>query len=119
MALISYEQVQNAGATGSSILYWTGLGAYVVSGDKYDILTSVEASLIDIRSRRLLLRAGGISNVKGTATMVGFSELAREARTRGFHEAIGEMIVNLRAEVRAFVDAAPKDPGIRIVPPRG
>ncbi|HKI64657.1 MAG TPA: rhombotarget lipoprotein [Burkholderiales bacterium] len=76
IALVSFDQVQNAGATGWSFLYWTGIGAYVVDGDQYDILTAVETTVFDIRSRRLLMRAGGISNLKGSATMVGFSERA-------------------------------------------
>lgn len=119
IALISFDQVQNAGATGSSLLYWTGIGAYVVQGDQYDILTAVETSVFDIKSRRLLLRAGGVSNIRGSATMVGFSELAREARTRGFDEAMTEMIGKLQAEVKTFREQAPKDPSMRLILPPG
>jgi len=119
VALISFDQVQNAGATGSSFLYWTGIGAYMIQGDQYDILTAVETSVFDVKSRRLLLRAGGISNIKGSATMIGFSELAREARTRGFDEAMTEMIGKLHAEVKIFREQAPKDPSIRLILPPG
>lgn len=119
ITLISFDQVQNAGATGWSFLYWTGVGAYVINGDQYDILTAVETAVFDIRSRRLLMRAGGISTIKGTATMVGFSEKAREARTRGFNDAIKEMIGNLHREVKAFRERAPKDPSIRLILPPG
>jgi rhombotail lipoprotein len=119
IALVSFDQVQNAGATGWSFLYWTGIGAYVIDGDRYDILTSVETAVFDIKSRRLLMRAGGISNIKGTATMVGFSERAREARTRGFDESIREMIGKLHVEVKAFRERAPKDPTIRLILPAG
>lgn len=115
IALISFDQVQNAGATGSSFLYWTGVGAYMINGDQYDILTAVETSVFDIKSRRLLIRAGGISNLKGTATMVGFSEQAREARTRGFEEAVNEMIGKLHSEVKTFRERAPSDPKIRLI----
>lgn len=119
VALISFDQVQNAGATGSSLLYWTGVGAYVISGDQYDILTAVETSVFDVKSRRLLMRAGGVSSVKGAATMVGFSENAREARTRGFDDAMKEMISKLHGEVKVFRDQAPKDPSIRLNLPKG
>lgn len=119
IALISFDQVQNAGATGSSFLYWTGIGAYLIQGDQYDILTAVETSIFDVRSRRLLIRAGGVSNIRGSATLVGFSELAREARTRGFDEAMSEMIGKLHAEVKAFREHAPSDPNIRLVLPPG
>lgn len=119
IALVSFDQVQHAGATGWSFLYWTGVGAYVIDGDKYDILTAVETAVFDIRSRRLLMRAGGISTLKGSATLVGFSERAREARTRGFSEAIREMIGNLHGELKTFRERAPRDPSIRLILPPG
>jgi rhombotail lipoprotein len=119
IALVSFDQVQNAGATGWSFLYWTGIGAYMIDGDQYDILTAVETTVFDVKSRRLLMRAGGISNLKGSATMVGFSERAREARSRGFDEAIRDMISKLHGEVKAFRERAPKDPSIRLILPPG
>jgi len=119
IALISFDQVQNSGANGWSFLYWTGIGAYTVDGDQYDILTAVETAVFDVRSRRLLMRAGGTSNQKGSATMIGFSEQARAARTRGFDAAVQAMIPQLQAELRQFRERAPNDPGIRLVLPPG
>jgi rhombotail lipoprotein len=119
IALVSYDQVQNAGATGWSFLYWTGIGAYVIKGDQYDVLTAVETAVFDVRSRRLLMRAGGMSNSRGAATMVGFSESARAARRQGFEEAIKDMITKLHGEVKAFRERAPKDPTIRMILPPG
>lgn len=119
IALISFDQVQNAGATEWSFLYWTGLGAYVVEGDKYDILTAVETAVFDIRSRRLLMRGGGISTTKGSATMVGFAEKAREARTRGIEAAMKDMTRNLQSAVETFREEAPKDPNIKLILPPG
>lgn len=117
--LVSFDQVQNSGATGWSFLYWTGIGAYVIDGDRYDILTTVETSVFDVKSRRLLMRAGGISTIKGTGTMVGFTERAREARTRGFSEAMKDMTGKLQSELQAFRERAPKDPSIRLILPPG
>lgn len=119
IALVSFDQVQNAGATGWSFLYWTGVGAYVVDGDRYDILTAVETTVFHVRSRRLLMRAGGLSHTKGTATMVGFSERAREARSRGFGDAMQDMIAKLHGEVKAFRERAPKDSSIKLILPPG
>jgi rhombotail lipoprotein len=119
VALVSFDQVQNSGATGWSFLNWTGIGAYVINGDRYDILTAVDTAVFDIKSRRLLMRASGVSNTKGTATMVGFSERAREARTRSFDDAIQQMIGNLQTELKAFRARAPADPGIRLILPPG
>lgn len=119
IALISYDQVQHSGASGWSFLYWTGIGAYVIEGDRYDVLTAVETTVFDIRSRRLLMRAAGTSTLKGSATMVGFSERAREARTKSFDEAITQMIGGLHGEVKSFRERAPKDPMIKLVLPPG
>jgi rhombotail lipoprotein len=75
--------------------------------------------VFDIRSRRLLMRAAGTSTVKGSATMVGFSEKARAARTQSFDTAITQMIGNLHGEVKTFRERAPKDPMIKLVLPPG
>jgi len=119
VALLSYDQMQFAGATGWSWLYWTGIGAYTVPADRYDVLTSIEAAIFDIHSRKLLLRAGGTSQVKGLATMVGFSEQAREARTKGFRDAVGKLIPSLHAELKSFRERAPGDSSIRLDLPPG
>jgi len=119
IALVSYDQVQHADATALSLLYWTGIGAYIVPGDRYDVLTVVEAALFDIKSRRLLMRAAGTSNVKGSATLVGFSGQSREARLKSFEEAVTQMIGNLHGEVKAFRERAPSDPKVKLVLPSG
>lgn len=119
IALVSYDQVQHADASGWSFLYWTGVGAYVIEGDKYEVLTAVECTVFDIRSRRLLMRAAGTAGQKGGATMVSFSEKARAARGAGFAEAVDKMVANLQVEVQAFRERAPKDPMIRLVLPPG
>ncbi|HYE89190.1 MAG TPA: rhombotarget lipoprotein [Vicinamibacterales bacterium] len=119
VALLSYDQMQFADATGWAALYWTGIGVYMVPGDRYDVLTSVEAAIFDVRSRKLLMRAGGTSQVKGHATMVGFAGKAREARSEGFRQALEKLIPNLHAEVKAFRERAPSDRTIRLDLPPG
>lgn len=119
VALVSYDQVQHAGANKWSFLYWTGVGAYVVEGDAYDVLTAVEVAVFDIRSRRMLMHAAGTSTFKGEATMVNFGERAREARTRGFGTAVQQAIDNLHIEVKRFRERAPQDPMIRMNLPPG
>jgi rhombotail lipoprotein len=119
IALISYDQVQHSGASGWSFLYWTGIGAYVIEGDRYDVLSAVETTVFDVRSRRLLMRAAGTATVKGSATMVGFGEQARQARTRSFEDAVEQMVDTLHGEVKRFRERAPNDPAIRLVLPPG
>jgi rhombotail lipoprotein len=119
IALVSYDQVQHADATALSLLYWTGIGAYLVPGDRYDVLTVVETAVFDIKSRRLLMRAAGTSNVTGSATLVGFSGQSREARLKSFEGAVTQMIGNLHGEVKAFRERAPSDPKVKLVLPPG
>jgi rhombotail lipoprotein len=119
IALISYDQVQHADASEWSMLYWTLVGAYVVHGDRYDVMTAVETAVFDVRSRHLLMRAAGTSNVKGSATMIGFTETSRAARTQSFEQAVNMMISSLHGEVKAFRERAPRDPKIRLDLPPG
>lgn len=119
IALISYDQVQHADASGWSFLYWTGVGAYVIEGDRYEVLTAVECTVFDIRSRRLLMRASGTSSNKGAGTLVSFSEKAREGRGKSFGEAMDKMIITLHGSVQSFRDTAPKDPMIKLILPPG
>lgn len=119
IALISFDQVQYAGANKWSFLYWTGVGAYLVEGDQYDVMTAVETAVFDIKSRRMLMHASGTSTIKGEATWVGFAERSRGARTASFTAAVAQMTDNLHAEVKAFRERAPKDPKIRLVLPAG
>lgn len=119
IALVSYDQVQHADSTSLSFLYWTLIGAYVIPGDEYDVLTVVETAVFDIKSRRLLLRASGSSNLKGSATLIGFSGASREARVKSFEEAVGQMITGLHGEVKSFRERAPNDPKVKLVLPPG
>jgi rhombotail lipoprotein len=119
IALISFDQAQFSGASGWSFLYWTGVGAYVVEGDMYDVLTAVETAVFDVRSRRMLMHASGTSTVKGSATWVGFAERSRNARVESFGTAVQQMTTNLQREVQAFRERAPTDPKIRLVLPPG
>ena len=119
VVLVSFDQLQHTAANRWSFLYWTGVGAYVVKGEQYDIFTALEVSVFDIRSRRMLMHAGGRSTVKGDATWVGFAERSRAARTRSFEQALAEMNTQLHREIAAFRDRARNDPTIRLVLPPG
>jgi rhombotail lipoprotein len=114
VALISYDQVNFNDTNSLAVLYWTVVGAYVIKGDKYDVQTLVDAAVFDVRSRKLLFRAPGTSQVKGLATMAGYSEKARAAQAKGYDDAIDQMIPKLQAELETFRTRAKSDPGIAI-----
>ncbi len=119
VVLISFDQLQHTAANRWSFLYWTGVGAYVVKGERYDIFTSLDVSVFDVKSRRMLMHAGGRSTVKGDATWVGFAERSRAARQRSFEQALAEMNQALHGEIAAFRARAQSDPTIRLVLPPG
>jgi rhombotail lipoprotein len=114
MALLSYDQVQFADSNRLSLLYWTLIGAYVIKGDQYDIQTMVDASVFDVKSRTLLFRAPGTSQIKGSASLVGFSEQARAARSEGYVQAIDQLIPNLQTELSTFRERVKNDASIKV-----
>lgn len=114
VALLSYDQIQFNDSNALSVLYWTIIGAYLVHGDQYDIHTMLEATVFDVSSRKLLFRAPGISNVKGSAAMATFSERARGARLEGFNRALDELIPNLQKELEGFRHRVKTDATVRV-----
>jgi rhombotail lipoprotein len=119
IALISYDLVQHADSSGWSFLYWTGVGAYVIEGNRYDVMTAVDCAVFDVKSRRLLMHAAGTARDKGEATLVGFGEKARAARAKSLSDAVDQMIPALKAEVARFRETAPRDPLIKLILPPG
>ncbi|MES3022921.1 MAG: rhombotarget lipoprotein [Pseudomonadota bacterium] len=114
MALLSYDQVQFNDSNRLSLLYWTLIGAYVIKGDQYDIQTMVDASVFDVKSRTLLFRAPGTSQIKGSASLVGFSAQARSARSEGYVQAIDQLIPQLQTELSTFRERVKNDASIRV-----
>ncbi|MBN8282545.1 rhombotarget lipoprotein [Zoogloea sp.] len=102
VTLISYDQVQFSDSNRLSLLYWTIVGAYVINGSQYDVSTLVDATVFDVKSRNMLFRAPGTSQIKGSSALVKLSEASREARTEGYRQAIDDMIPRLDAQLEAF-----------------
>jgi rhombotail lipoprotein len=114
MALLSYDQVRFNDMNAAAVLYWTIVGAYVIQGDRYDVQTMVDAAVFDVKSRKLLFRAPGISQVKGSATWANFTEQARTAQTQGYAQAVDQLIPQLQAELGAFRERVKSDPQFRV-----
>jgi len=102
IALVSYDQHQFTDEDALSLSYWTIVGAYVVPGEKNDTHTMVDAVVYDIKSRKLLFRAPGVSLIKGTATPVNVSKKLREDSIEGFKLASRDLIVNLDVQLQLF-----------------
>jgi rhombotail lipoprotein len=99
MALVSYDQQTFTADTRASFWYWTIVGAYVVKGSQNDVSTFVDTAVFDIRSRKLLLRAPGTSQIEGKSTAVDVAEKLAESRVAGFRTAMSDMTTNLSSEL--------------------
>ncbi|MBC8212675.1 MAG: rhombotarget lipoprotein [Gammaproteobacteria bacterium] len=102
IALVSYDQVQFTDEGLLSLTYWTVVGAYVVNGEKNDTSTMLDTVVMDINSRKMLFRAPGTSDIKGSSTLINLSEKLRIDRLSGFAEATDKMIVNLDEQLASF-----------------
>jgi rhombotail lipoprotein len=102
IALLSYDQVQHTDQGLLSLSYWTIVGVYVIQGEKNDTSTMIDAAVYDIRSRKMLFRAPGMSHVKGSATPVNLSEVLRSDSLNGFRLASDDLVKNLQFQLDGF-----------------
>jgi rhombotail lipoprotein len=102
IALLAYDQVRHTDAGLLSLTYWTIVGAYIVQGEKNDTSTMMDATVYDIASRKMLFRAPGTSQIKGSATLVNLSEQLRIDSLEGFRVASENLIVNLQDQLKLF-----------------
>jgi len=112
IALLSYDQVQFTDEGLLSLTYWTVVGAYVIRGEKNDTRTMMDAVVYDIASRKLLFRAPGISQTKGSATPINLTEQLRRDSEQGFNVAATNLVANLQEQLRLFrerVKTAPEE----------
>lgn len=119
VTLVSYDQIRFRDSSALSVLYWSIVGAYVIQGDRYDVHTLLDAAVFDVKSRKLLFRAPGTSQVKGAATPIGFSEEARVAQEQGYVEAVDQLVPRLQAEMNAFRERIKADAGFRVANKEG
>jgi rhombotail lipoprotein len=105
MALVSYDQIAFSGEQGSSILYWTIIGALTVKGNTNEVQTMIDTAVFDVPTAKLLLRAPGTHTGQRNATLVESERDLRQLRSEGFVAAADDMIVNLDAELVKFSEA--------------
>jgi rhombotail lipoprotein len=115
MALVSYDQIRFDDPNRLAVLYWTIVGAYLVNGDRYDVQTMLDAAVFDVKSRKLLFRAPGTSQVKGSATMANFGERTRNAQLDGYGHAVDQLIPQLQNQLTNFKERIKSDPNYRVV----
>lgn len=110
VALVSYDQIQVTDEGAASLAYWTLVGAYLIEGEKNTTTTLIDTAVYDIKSRRMLFRAPGTSEVKASATLINQSEALRENSMEGMSLAADEMIRNLDLELERFREKVKERP---------
>lgn len=102
MALVSYDQVTQSLENNAALLYWTIVGMYIIPGNENSIQTFVDTAVFDIKSKKMLFRAPGISKLEKRTTAVGVDDILAEKSLEGFGLAVADMTVNLDAELARF-----------------
>jgi len=126
MVLLSYDQARFTESTRASWTYLTVVGPLLVSGEKNETYTVLDAVVYDIPSRVLLFRAAGDSTVKGRSSPLNVERRQRELAIGGFEKATDTLITNLDAALSRFEEQAkagtvqgPGTPAIAIYNPQG
>lgn len=102
IALLSYDQVQFTDEGLLTLLYWTGIGWYLVPGEKNETNSTLDIAVYHTPSRNLLFRGLGKSRITGHATPVNLTEALRKDSNEGFREAAKMMIGNLQQQIELF-----------------
>lgn len=102
IALVSYDQVTQSLENNAALLYWTIVGMYVIPGNENTVQTFVDTAVFDIKSRKMLFRAPGISKLEKRTTAIGIDETLAEKSMQGFGLAVTDMTKNLDDELARF-----------------
>lgn len=102
MALVSYDQVTQSHENFAGLLYWTIVGLYVIPANENSVQTFVDTAVFDVKSRKLLFRAPGISKLEKRSTAIGTTQVISEKSLEGFELAVVDMISNLDTELTRF-----------------
>ncbi|WP_462159053.1 rhombotarget lipoprotein [Pseudoalteromonas sp. GB56] len=102
MALVSYDQVANTYENKAAIWYLTIVGMYVIEGNENTVQTFVDTAVFDVKSRKMLLRAPGLSKLNESTTAVDIAQTLSDKSYEGFELAFADMITNLDVELSQF-----------------
>lgn len=102
VALVSVDQIQYNDPTALSILYITIVGQYVLPGDRDDTRTLIDVAVLDPGSRNFLLRAPGVSRIRGHNAPVDAARRLRAKSDEGLRLAMIDLTKNLDTSVASF-----------------
>lgn len=102
MALVSYDQVTQSTEKKAALLYWTIVGMYVIPANENSVQTFVDTAVFDVKSKKMLFRAPGISKLEESSTAIKIDAILAEKSIEGFGLAVDDMNTNLDAELARF-----------------
>jgi len=114
MVLVSYDQLTQSHHNNASLLYWTIVGMYVIPGNENTVQTFVDTAVFDVRSRKMLMRAPGVSKLRKRSSAIGVDSVMTEKSLQGFDLAFNDMIKNLDAELAQFRERAKQGRSVKI-----
>lgn len=112
IALITYDQEQFSDSSNWSLFYWTLIGIYLVPGERSETSTLLEASVIAVDSKVLLLHAAGADKTFGWKTPLDVAPGLRQAAEDSFKKATDSLIADLRFQLDKTQKALKDDRGI-------
>jgi rhombotail lipoprotein len=115
IALVSYDQLTQSLHNSASLLYWTIVGMYVIPGNENTIQTFVDTAVFDVKSRKLLLRAPGVSKLRKRSTAIGVDSVMSKKSLQGFDLAFDDMIKNLDVELTRFKARVKQGHGAKVI----
>lgn len=102
VALVSVDQLQSSNPSRLSFLYLTVVAAYTLPLDTHDTQTLIDAAVFHVPTNTFLLRAPGVSTVKGHAAAVDLTRDLDARSATGFKLAMEDLAKNLDTEIEAF-----------------
>ena len=102
MMLVSVNQVQFTDPKLRSWTYATVVGAYTIKGEKNDTNTFVDGAVFHVPTRTLLMRAGGVNNLKASSTIIQRGEQLRQNSIEGLTLAVQDLCAKLDQSAAAF-----------------
>jgi rhombotail lipoprotein len=100
IALASVDQIQYVNQ--NQIAYLSIVGSYILPLEKNETRTLIDVAVFHVPTRTFLLRAPGVSNVKGHTTSVDEPKALRERAETGLKFATVDLSKNLNEEVENF-----------------
>jgi len=100
IALASVDQIQYVNQ--GRIAYLSIVGSYILPLEHNETRTLIDVAVFHVPTRTFLLRAPGVSSLRGRATSIDEPRLLRERAVRGLEAATVDLSKNLSEEVDSF-----------------